>query len=162
VMTFYPHPISVITKTELPILMDNHDKKAYLDEMGLDYFFIIHFTQEFSRLSAHDFIRFLQSIHVKRVVIGRDFKFGYRGLGTVHDLQKYFDVDIVYELLYKKVMVSCTYVKNLLEQGNIRLVKTLLGRSYSIHGEVVHGDKVGKLIGYPTANVDYKDYHVPP
>src|SRR5690554_1734849 len=76
VMTFYPHPISVITKTELPILMDNHDKKAYLDEMGVDYFFIIHFTQEFSRLSAHDFIRFLQSIHVKRIVIGRDFKFG--------------------------------------------------------------------------------------
>jgi len=161
VMTFTPHPVSVITKTNLPTLMDNHDKTEFLASSAVDHFFIVHFTTEFSRLSAADFIHFLKRINVKRIVVGRDFKFGYRGLGTVHNLEKYFEVDLVQDLLYKNIRVSSTYIKSLLDQGNIRLIKTLLGRSYQIHGEVVHGDKVGSLIGYPTANVDYKNYYVP-
>ena len=161
VMTFSPHPVSVITKTTLPTLMDNHDKTEFLSKTGLDFFFIIHFTPDFSKLSAYDFIHFLKRINVKRIVIGRDFKFGYRGLGTVHDLEKYFEVELVQDLLYKNVRVSSTYVKSLLDQGNIRLVKSLLGRSYQIHGEVVHDDKVGSLIGYPTANINYKNYYMP-
>ncbi len=161
VMTFFPHPISVITKTSLPILMDNHDKGLMLKTYGIDYFFVVEFTQALSKLSVREFIDFLKGIQVKRLVIGRDFKFGHRGLGTVHDLLKHFEVDLVNDLLFKNVRVSTTYIKSLLDQGNVRMARTLLNRSYAIHGEVVHGDKVGSLIGYPTANIDYKNHYLP-
>lgn len=161
IMTFYPHPVSVITNTLLPTLMDNHDKAKYLTKFNLDYFYIINFTLDFSRLSVDDFIGFLKSIHVKRIVIGRDFKFGYRGKGTVLDLEKHFLIELTEDFLYQDIRVSTTYVKAQLDLGNIDLVTTLLDRKYSIHGEVVHGDKVGRLIGYPTANIDYTNYYLP-
>ncbi len=161
VMTFYPHPISVITKTKLPILMDNHDKEKVLEGFNLDYFIIVDFTDNFSKLPAAEFINFLKRIHVKRIVVGRDFKFGHKGLGTVHDLEKHFELVIMDDFLYKNVRVSTTYVKALLDNGNLGLAKSLLNRSYGIHGEVIHGDKVGKLIGYPTANINYKNYYLP-
>ncbi|CDR30991.1 Riboflavin biosynthesis protein ribF [Acholeplasma oculi] len=161
VMTFSPHPLSVILKKELPILMDDHDKEKALERLGVDFFFIVKFTEDFSKMLAHEFIEFLKRIHVKRIVVGRDFKFGYKGLGTIHDLNKHFDLVVLDDLLYQNVRVSTTYIKLLLENGDIRLAKKLLDRSYSIHGEVVHGDKVGKFIGYPTANIDYKKYFLP-
>lgn len=161
VMTFYPHPVSVITKTKLPILMDNHDKAKILDSYGLDYFIVVDFTENFSKLPAIEFINFLHKINVKRIVVGRDFKFGHKGLGTIHDLAKSFELVIMDDFLYKNVRVSTTYIKALLDNGNLGLAKSLLNRSYSIHGLVIHGDKIGKLIGYPTANIDYKNYYLP-
>ncbi|WP_162164026.1 bifunctional riboflavin kinase/FAD synthetase [Acholeplasma hippikon] len=160
-MTFSPHPVSVITKTVIPTLMDDHDKANFLEKMGMDYFFIINFTPDFSKLSVDDFINFLKKINVKRLVIGRDFKFAYRGQGNVTDLEKHFEVDLVEDLLYKNTRVSTTYIKQLLDQANISLASKLLNRTYNIHGEVVHGDKVGRLIGFPTANIDYKNYYLP-
>lgn len=160
-MTFFPHPVSVITKTVIPTLMDNHDKAEFLSTLHMDYFFIINFTPEFSKLSVDEFISFLKSINVKRLVIGRDFKFAYRGQGNITDLEKHFEIDLVEDLLYKNTRVSTTYIKQLLEQGDIKLASKLLNRDYSIHGEVVHGDKVGRLIGFPTANIDYMNYYLP-
>jgi len=79
----------------------------------------------------------------------------------VADLQENFEVIVVDDLLYKNTRVSTTYIKLLLEQGDMKLAKKLLNKSYSIHGEVIHGDKVGKMIGYPTANIDYKNHYLP-
>lgn len=161
VMTFFPHPMSVITNKALPILMDISDKKNALEMMQIDYFFVVEFTKQFSKLEKDSFIAWLKSIGVKRIVVGRDFKFGYKGSGSIQDLEQYFEVVVVDDLLYKDTRVSTTYIKLLLEAGDMKLVKKLLNKSYSIHGEVIHGDKVGKMIGYPTANIDYKNHFLP-
>ncbi len=161
VMTFFPHPMSVITNKALPILMDISDKKHALESMHIDYFFVVEFTKQFSKLEKDSFIEWLKSISVKRIVVGRDFKFGYKGSGAIQDLEQHFEVVVVDDLLYKDTRVSTTYIKLLLEAGDMKLVRKLLNKSYSIHGEVIHGDKVGKMIGYPTANIDYKNHFLP-
>lgn len=161
VMTFFPHPMSVITNKELPILMDISDKERALKMMGVDLFIVVEFTKAFSKLEKIEFIEWLKSLQVKRIVVGRDFKFGHKGSGSVDDLKQHFEVLVVEDLLYKDTRVSTTYIKLLLEQGDMKLARKLLNKSYSIHGEVIHGDKVGKMIGYPTANIDYKNHYLP-
>ena len=161
VMTFNPHPMSVITNTTLPILMDVTDKEHALKHMAVDYFFIVAFTKEFSNLTKEAFMLWLQSLNVQRIVVGKDFRFGHKGSGNAQDLKELFKVVVLDDLLYENTRVSTTYIKLLLEQGKLDLAKKLLGKSYSIHGEVIHGDKVGRLIGYPTANIDYKQHFLP-
>ena len=161
VMTFYPHPMSVITNKLLPILMDISDKERALKTMDIDYFFVVEFTKAFSKLDKDEFIQWLITLNVKRIVVGRDFKFGHKGSGTTTDLEKHFELILMDDLLYKNTRISTTYIKLLLEQGDMKLAKKLLNKSYSIHGEVIHGDKVGKMIGYPTANIDYKNHFLP-
>ena len=158
---FFPHPMSVITDKLLPILMDISDKERALRTLDIDLFIVVEFSKVFSKLEKLDFIQWLKALHVKRIVVGRDFKFGHNGSGSIDDLKAHFEVHIVDDLLYKNTRVSTTYIKLLLEQGDIELTKKLLNKSYSIHGEVIHGDKVGKLIGYPTANIDYKNHYLP-
>lgn len=161
VMTFDPHPMAVITGKNLPILMDIYDKERALEQMAIDYFFIVKFNLEFSKLSVVNFIDWLKTLNVKRLVVGRDFKFGHKGSGNIADLKKFFDVHVVDDLLYENTRVSTTYIKLLLDQGDMALSKKLLNKSYSIHGQVIHGDKVGKMIGYPTANIDYQNHYLP-
>ncbi|MFA7417082.1 MAG: bifunctional riboflavin kinase/FAD synthetase, partial [Acholeplasma sp.] len=161
VMTFYPHPMGVITNKSLPILMDIKDKERALKQTEVDHFFVVEFTKSFSKLEKDQFIGWLKQLNVLRIVVGRDFKFGHKGSGSVANLQEHFEVIVVDDLLYKNTRVSTTYIKLLLEQGDMKLAKKLLNKSYSIHGEVIHGDKVGKMIGYPTANIDYKNHYLP-
>jgi len=161
VMSFTPHPVSVITQTNVSILMHVEDKIKALENLNVDYFFNIHFTLEFSQLSKEAFIEFLKSIHVKRIVVGKDFRFGFRGSGTIKDLESNFELIIAEDYLFKNIRVSTTYIKSRLDQGDLEEVKTLLNREYSIHGKVVHGDKIGSLIGFPTANIDYDHYYLP-
>lgn len=160
-MTFFPHPVSVITNSLIPTLMNNEDKALFLEKMEMDYFFIVNFTSEFSKLSVEEFISFLKKLNVKRLVIGRDFKFAYRGSGTVEDLRKNFEIVLIEDFLFNDIRVSTTYVKAQLEKANLDLVSKLLARDYKVSGEVIHGDKIGRLIGYPTANIDYQNYYLP-
>lgn len=160
-MTFYPHPVSVITNSLIPTLMNNEDKALFLEKMEMDYFFIVNFTSDFSKLSVDKFISFLKGLNVKRLVIGRDFKFAYRGSGTVEDLRKNFEIVLIEDFLFNDIRVSTTYVKAQLEKANLELVSKLLARDYKVSGEVIHGDKIGRLIGYPTANIDYQNYYLP-
>ena len=160
-MTFFPHPVSFITKQYRPTLMDNHDKYEFLSKLGLDYFIIIDFNAEFSQLSAQAFVEFLKSINVKRVIVGRDFKFGHRGSGNVNDLATHFEVVTLPDMLYRQTRISTTYIKTLLDNGDVKTAKILLNKPYAIHGKVVHGNKVGRMMGFPTANIDYGQYYLP-
>ncbi len=108
-----------------------------------------------------DFVDFLKGINVKRLVIGRDARFGYRGEGTITDLKKYFFVDVVDDLVYNHTRVSTTYIKDFLSIGDLGSARKLLNRHYDIKGLVVHGNKIGHKLGYPTANIDYGNYYLP-
>ncbi|WP_025724694.1 bifunctional riboflavin kinase/FAD synthetase [Acholeplasma granularum] len=161
VMTFDPHPMQVITKRDLPVLMNFDEKQKELEKLGINNFFVVNFNSDFSKLSPQMFIDFLKRLNVIRIVVGRDFKFGYKGQGNVDDLKLHFDTVVVDDLLHNNTRISTSYIKLLLESGDIKLAKKLLNKSYEVSGKVVHGDKVGKLIGYPTANIDYKNHFLP-
>lgn len=161
VITFDPHPSSVLRKQTFRTLTQKEDKIELFSRYPLDYAFIIDFNQQLSELNVEQFIEFLRSIHVVRLVIGRDARFAYRGEGTILDLKKYFLVDVVDDLVYNHTRVSTTYIKDFLANGDLGSARKLLNRHYDIKGIVVHGNKIGHKLGYPTANIDYANYFLP-
>lgn len=161
VMTFDPHPSSVLRKQPFRTLTQKQDKIELFAKYPLDYAFIVEFNQSFSELSVADFIAFLRGIGVRRIVIGRDARFAYRGEGTIADLKKYFFVDVVEDLVYNHTRVSTTYIKDFLSTGDLGSARKLLNRHYDIKGMVVHGNKIGHKLGFPTANIDYNNYFLP-
>lgn len=161
ILTFDPHPSSVLRKQPFRTLTQKNDKIELFSRFELDYAFIIKFDMEFSKLTIDEFIAFLKKLSVKRMVIGRDARFAYRGEGTIQDLKKHFMVDIVDDMLYNHTRVSTTYIKDFIATGDLSSARKLLNRHYHIKGKVVHGNKVGHKLGFPTANVDYGNYFLP-
>ncbi len=161
VLTFDPHPASVLRRQNFSTLTQKNDKVTFLRKYPLDYIFIVKFTEDFSKLSVSDFIAFLKNLNVKRVILGRDARFAFRGQGSSEDLKKYFFVDVLDDLLYNQMRVSTTYIKDFLRQGQLDLARKLLNKHYEIHGNVVYGNQIGKQLGFPTANIDYGNYFLP-
>jgi riboflavin kinase/FMN adenylyltransferase len=161
VLTFDPHPLSVVRKQMLRTLTQKNDKIKLLSSFNLDFIIIVDFTLGFSNLSINEFIQFLKKIRVKRVIVGRDARFGYRGEGSIENLKEHFLVEVVDDLLYNNTRVSTTYVKDLLAEAELESTYALLNRNYRIQGYVVHGNKVGHKLGFPTANIDYDHYFLP-
>ncbi len=161
VLTFDPHPSSVLRKQAFKTLTQKKDKIELFSKYALDYVFIADFNVQFSQLSIQNFIDFLRKINVKRLVIGRDARFAYRGEGTLADLKKYFIVDIVEDMLYNNTRLSTTYIKDFLLAGDLSSAKKLLNRHYHIKGRVVHGNHIGHKLGFPTANIYYDHYFLP-
>lgn len=162
VITFYPHPDSILKKlSDYPLLMPIEKKEEILNKMGIDYFIIFEFNKEFSMLKKDEFIQILHILNVKELVFGYDFRFGYKGEGSIKDLEKEFKIHEQNKYQIDNVRVSSTYIKELLSDGNIFLANTLLGREYSIRGKTFVGSKLGKSYGFPTANIDYENYYLP-
>jgi len=160
-LTFDPHPSEVLRRQNFATLSQKEDKLTIFKKYNLDYVFILKFDEDFSKLSIKEFIDFLKSIHVKRLVIGRDARFAYRGQGTIEDLKKYFIVDVPSDFLYNQTRVSTTYIKDFLRQGQLDEARKLLHRHFEIKGQVVYGNQIGKRLGFPTANIDYGNYFLP-
>lgn len=161
VLTFNPHPSSVLRKQPFRTLTQKEDKIELFSRFALDYAFIVNFDDSFSELSVKGFIDFLRAIKVERIIVGRDARFGFRGEGTIADLKKYFYVDVLDDLIFNHTRVSTTYIKDYLMQGDLDAAKRLLNRNYSIKGIVVHGNRIGHKLGFPTANIDYDNYFLP-
>jgi len=162
VITFSPHPSQLLLKiNNYKYLTPLEKKEELLSNFSLDYLLVVDFDNELKNLSIIEFISFLKSLNIKRIVCGFDFTFGYKGLGTVKDLEKYIDVVCVPKVTYKQKKISSSYIKELLQEGNLSLANKLLNRSYSIRGEIIYGNQVGRTIGYRTANFEYKNYYLP-
>lgn len=161
VMTFDPHPATILRQHPFKTLTQKEDKIALFKQYPLDYIIIAHFDKDFSHLSVAEFIDFLKKIRVKRMIVGRDARFAYRGEGTVLDLEKNFEVVILDDLLYQETRISTTYIKDFLAAGDVLNASHLLRRYYTIKGEVVHGNRVGTSMGFPTANIDFANYFIP-
>ena len=162
VITFDPDPDSVFKKLDYyPVLMPIDKKEEIIESFGIDYFIIFEFNLEFSKLSKDKFIDILKALNVKEIVLGYDFRFGYKAEGSIKDLKIYFDVVEIEKILIDSIRVSSTYIKELLKDGNISLANSLLGRNYSIKGVTFIGSQKGMTIGFPTANINYKNYFLP-
>lgn len=170
VMTFDPHPSVVLRKTDqhIQFITPLKDKINLISELGIDYLFVVHFTEGFANLLPQEFVdQYIIGLNVKHVVAGFDYTYGRMGKGTMETLpfhsRNQFSFSVVPKYASGDEKVSSTRIRQYLKEGKTELLPSLLGRYYSTSGMVVHGDKRGRTIGFPTANVELSDdYIVPP
>ena len=164
VITFYPHPRIVLgTKTpeNLKFINTQERKIKLIEEAGIDNLIIIEFTKDFAKNSSEFFIKefIVKYINPKMIIVGYDHHFGRNRHGSFELLvktgkQSGFEVKRVEPLIIDGVTVSSTLIRKLLKEGKIKEANKFLGYEYSITGKVVHGNGIGKTIGYPTANIE--------
>lgn len=167
-ITFDPDPWTVIhNKTHVKHLTPIKEKVRLAESLGIDYLITIEFTKDLSKLSPVDFIeKILVPLNVKTLICGADYKFGYRGKGTIEDLKKYghyyFDTHVVALDRVNEQKIGTTAITQAILNGNIEQANHLLGRPYTISGFVIGGQHRGREIGFPTANMDVVDEYVIP
>ena len=163
VITFWPHPRLVLhpEETDLKLLNTFEEKAELLKEHGVQHLIRIPFTKEFSQLSSEEFISriLVHTIGTKKLVIGYDHHFGKNREGSFEQLKlngpKYgFEVEEIPRQEVDHIAVSSTIIRKALEQGEIETATPLLGKAYSLTGRVVPGDKLGRILGFPTANIE--------
>lgn len=168
VMTFYPHPKEVMKKGKYEGYLTPPDLKTQiLQEMGIDYLYIVDFDDAFSQVSPEAFVQgMLLPLQVHTAVVGFDFRYGYQGAGDASTLAHLsgncLAVQTVSPFLINDEKVSSSGIRIALHDGNMQLVQQWLGRPYCITGIVNHGEKRGRKIGYPTANVKLNEHFVLP
>ena len=157
VMTFEPHPREFFTPAQAPSRLTSlREKLELFAEAGVEYVYVCHFNQRFAQLTAEAFMQDIlrDSLNAKAILVGDDFKFGAKRKGSVVDFQRAgFQLVSLPDVTLHGKRVSSTAIREALAAGRLDEAAALLGRPYSISGKVVHGDKLGRQLGYPTANV---------
>lgn len=173
-MTFWPHPLSVVRPGHEPkLLCDLDERVELLLAAGADRVEVVAFTKEFSQRTPESFVSsVLLPLQPVRVVVGQNFRFGHFAAGTVDTLRELgrgqFEVtaiDLVGSALRQEGEVartSSTRVRAALAEGDIDAASRMLGRPYSFTGVVVHGDRRGRELGFPTANLTVSDKRAAP
>ncbi len=168
VVIFEPHPREFFTPQQAPARLTSlREKLELFRTMGVDRVHVCRFDALFAQKSAADFIHALhEKLHAKFVLIGDDFRFGSGRAGDFALMQKIgaqldFAVQAVHSVLHDGVRISSTAIRAALADGQIRTAREYLGRPYSISGRVVHGDGMGRKLGFPTANIQLK-HNLPP
>ena len=161
--TFYPHPRMILYPEShgLRLIQTQAEKVDKLRRMGLQNVVIHPFTQEFSRLSAIEFVRdfLVNQVGVKKLVIGYDHQFGKNREGSIEFLMEVcetygFEVIEIAAQEIDEVNVSSTKIRNAIKAGDIETANTFLGEPFLLNGIVVEGSALGRELGYPTANID--------
>lgn len=165
-LTFYPHPRMVLfpEDNELKLINTQEEKIELLEKYGIDHLIIYPFTKEFSRLSSVEFVRniLVNKIKTKRLVIGFNHHFGRNREGTFEHLKEYgplygFDVEEIPAKDIEHIEISSTKIRAALKIGDVKTATAFLGHCYTLSGKVVEGLKLGRTIGYPTANIVIED-----
>ncbi len=158
-ISFHPDPWVVVkNQSNVTHLTTLSDRKELAQAAGIDYWIIIQFTKELSVLSPKQFVdEMLCELPLTTLVVGFDFRFGHKGEGDASFLKanyQCFDTIVVNQVSDDHNKISTTRIGVAITQGDVDEAMRLLGRAYSIKGIVVHGQKKGREIGFPTANVD--------
>jgi len=160
VVTFFPHPAVFLRGLQGPYYLTSPEERARLmAELGIDEVITLPFDQNLASLSADDFMAELADhLHLTRLVVGYDFALGRGRSGNVHTLRYIgetldYEVDAIASTDIKDQPVSSTRIRELISQGQVGDAALLLGRWYTLAGQVVHGDGRGGKIGMPTANL---------
>lgn len=162
VITFDIHPKTVLFGLDYYYITPLEKKLEKIKTFDIDYVYLIEFDKEKAQLTPEVFIDYyIQNLHT--LVCGFDFKFGVRGSGNVKTLKTKapFRTVVVHEQTYEGYKIGSTHIRDLILSGQVGHIKETLGDYYAIRGEVVHGAKKGRLIGYPTANIDTDGYLIP-
>lgn len=163
VITYWPHPRLLLKPedTSLKLLNTFEEKAALLKEQGIQHLLRIPFTKEFSQLSSKEFIAsiLIERIGTKKLVIGYDHRFGNNREGSFEQLKLSgptygFDVEEIERQDIDHIAISSTKIRKALDEADLATATQLLGRRYSLSGQVIRGDRLGRVLGYPTANID--------
>ena len=168
VVIFEPHPREFFAPQTAPARLSSlREKLEFFATLGIDRVHVCRFNAHFAQMTATDFIHALhEKLIAKFVLIGDDFRFGSGRVGDFALMEKIgeqhgFEVQAVRSIMHDGVRISSTAVRAALAAGQMKRVHDYLGRTYSISGRVVHGDGVGKKLGYPTANIQLKHNRPP-
>ena len=165
-ITFDPHPRKIVQTSSQPVKLINtlEEKIALLEEFGIDHLVIIEFTPAFAEQSAEEYIRdfLIRQFIPHTIIIGYDHRFGKNRSGDFHLLEKMSEI-YNYSLIeitareLNDIKISSTRIREALIKGNMTDANRLLGYLFFFSGEVVHGEKLGRKLGYPTANLKIKE-----
>ena len=162
VVTFDPHPSEVVRPGSRPAMLTTPRHKAELIErLGVDALWVLPFTVEFSRMAADEFVHLVlvERLHANVVVVGANFRFGHKAAGDVALLATLgrrfgFVTEGVPLLRDGGIVFSSTYVRSCVDAGDVAAAAVALGRPHRVEGVVVRGDRRGRELGFPTANVE--------
>lgn len=166
IFTFDPHPRKVLAPDEasLRLLSTTQEKIRLMESLGIDHLVIYPFTIEFSRLTYDEFVAqvLVDQLGISSLVVGYDHRFGQGRKGDFHSLQTLsnalgFKVEQLSQLSVDNQTVSSSKIRIALDNGKVKLANNYLGYNYTLTGEVVEGQKLGRQLGFPTANIDTHD-----
>lgn len=168
VVTFSPHPIRVIAPGKAPksLLATLDEKAAVVKSLGIDGLLVVRFDKDFAEMSAGDFIRKLTAGNVASIAVGEDWRFGRKRLGDVVMLRQFgaefgFKLEAVPPVMWDGERISSTRIRQAIRDGNFDAAENMLGRPYEVTGTVIEGRKLGRQIGFPTANLSPGDLQIP-
>lgn len=169
VLTFEPHPREFFSPDQAPVRLSSlREKMTYLIDAGIDCIHVCQFDYEFAQMTPKQFITHIlnRTLRVRWLLVGDDFRFGARRSGDFNMLQAYsaandFTVETMPSITLNGQRISSTAIRKALTEGDLNTARKLLGRTYSISGRVIHGDKLGKKIGFPTANIQLQHNRPP-
>jgi riboflavin kinase / FMN adenylyltransferase len=168
IVTFWPHPRLVLGQdtSQLKFLSTMDEKKMLIENQGIDHLIILEFTREFSRLPACRFVKehLVDGVGLKHLVFGYDHHFGHKREGNFENLKSCaalydFSLEQLDPVTEKGHRISSTAIREALLSGNVRLAGDLLSYPYMLEGKIVGGKQVGRIIGFPTANIEVFDNH---
>ena len=169
VITFDPHPRAVLHPESAPPLLQTFDQKVEaFGVLGIEQTIVIRFTREFAEVRAAEFLRDVvhERLHAKEVYLGRGFAFGRGREGDIGLLRRAslelgFFADEVPEVRLRGSRISSSRIRGLLSEGRVNLARRMLGRPYGVEGRVVRGQERGRLLGFPTANLQPRNRVIP-
>jgi riboflavin kinase/FMN adenylyltransferase len=169
VLTLDPHPARLLDPERAPTTLTTVEQKGeLLAALGVDVFAVLPFTAALAERSAEDFVRrvLVQALGARRVVIGEDFRFGHRREGDVGRLRALgeehgFGVEALAPVVHEGRPISSSRVREALARGEVAEARALLGRAFFLDGKVVAGERRGRTLGFPTANLDTPNETLP-
>ncbi len=166
IITFHPHPRKVVSSTILGIRLINtlEEKIELLEQLGIDHLVVVPFTDAFANQQAEEYVEhfLVDKFHPHTIIIGYDHRFGKERKGDYLLLEKLapvfnFQLKEIPKHVLDEISISSTKIREALLHGKIEIADKLLGYEFFFSGTVVHGDKLGRKLGYPTANLKVQD-----
>ncbi|WP_027634228.1 bifunctional riboflavin kinase/FAD synthetase [Clostridium hydrogeniformans] len=162
VYTFKNHPLTVVRKGFKPeLIMDNKSKAKLIESLGIDYVAFVEFNEEFMRLSPEEFIKMLlKKFNVRGIVVGFNYKFGYKNLGDIKLLKELserlnFELVVIEAQSHNGEIISSSIIRTLIKNGEMERANEYLMEPFMMRGIVKQGKKLGRTLGFPTANLEY-------
>lgn len=166
IITFHPHPRKVVAHGAAPVRLINTlpEKQELLESLGIDHLVIVPFTEFFSNQSAEEYIKnfLVEKFHPHTIIIGYDHRFGKGRSGNYLLLEEKapvynYQLKEIPKHVLDEIAISSTKIRESLQEGKTSIAEKLLGYPFFFEGKVVHGDKIGRTLGYPTANLQVED-----
>jgi len=160
VFTFNNHPVNYFKPNSIKNIITNNDKIKILKTMGVDYIINIPFDEYMTKISGYDFEKdiLIDKLGAKKIIVGHDFTFARNKEGNIDLLKELskkngFLLEIVNPVKIDDIRISSSYIRKLILDGKVEDARKYLGRNYKLSGEVIHSKKLGRTIGFPTANI---------